>query len=99
MENDLIDGCKDGNITKGFEYAMKVGLVSRKDYPYRSKGGTSFKCRKDIVEDESIKKYKIKGFRALPRDNCEAVQQELAKGNTIAVMMAMENAVELSHFR
>ena len=42
----MIDGCKSGNITKGFEYAQKVGLVSQDDYPYRSKGGHSFTCRK-----------------------------------------------------
>lgn len=28
MEDDSIDGCKSGNMTKGFEYAKKVGLVS-----------------------------------------------------------------------
>lgn len=73
-ENDLIDGCKEGNITEGFEYVAKVGLVSQDEYPYRSKGGHSYKCRADVVEKAENKKYKIDGFRILPRENCDAIQ-------------------------
>ena len=65
-EDDLIDGCSAGNITKGFLYAVNVGLVEQDAYPYRSKGGHSYPCRKEVVDDPSIKKYKIGGFRTLP---------------------------------
>jgi cathepsin L len=36
-ENDTVNGCNSGNITKGFEYAMRVGLVDQDAYPYRSR--------------------------------------------------------------
>ena len=74
MEDDTIDGCSSGNMTKGFEYAMKVGIVSEEDYPYRSKGGHSYPCNKKIVNNPNIKKYKIGGFRQLPYGDCSAIQ-------------------------
>ncbi len=66
-DDDLIDGCTDGNITKGFEYVMRVGLVAQEDYPYRSKTGHSFPCRKDVIDNPKVKKYKIGGYRMLPK--------------------------------
>lgn len=67
---------------------VNVGLVEQDAYPYRSKNGHSYPCRKDVVEDKSIKKYKIDGFRMLPQGNCLAIQYELSKGNTVAAMIA-----------
>lgn len=73
-EDEAVDGCQEGNITKGFEYAVKVGIVEQENYPYRSRNGHSFPCRKEIIENPNIKKYKIDGFRILPKDNCQAIQ-------------------------
>jgi len=67
---------------------MKVGLVSEKDYPYRSINGKSFACNKSIVLNDKIKKYRIDGFRKLPQGDCEAIQYELSQGRTVATMMA-----------
>lgn len=67
---------------------MRVGLVSERDYPYRSKNGKSFPCNKEIIQNEQIKKYKIDGFRMLPEGDCEAIQYELSQGRTVATMMA-----------
>lgn len=67
---------------------MKVGLVEQEQYPYRSKNGHSFPCRKEIVDNPNIKKYKIDGFNSLPKENCEAIQYELSKGNVVASMIA-----------
>lgn len=53
---------------------MKVGLVEQDAYPYRSKNGHSYPCRKEVVEDKNIKKYKIDGFRMLPQGNCVGIQ-------------------------
>ena len=74
---------------------MRVGLVEQEAYPYRSKTGHSYACRKDIVEDDRVKKYKIEGFRMLPTGSCQAIQVELSKGHTVAAMIA---AGELSYY-
>lgn len=65
-------------------------------YPYRSKTGHSYPCRKDVIEDEKVKKYKIDGFHQLTVGDCQAIQAELAKGHTVAAMIA---AGELSYYR
>jgi hypothetical protein len=83
-----VDGCTSGNITKGFEYAMKVGLVEQDLYPYRSKNGHSYPCRQEIIDNPQITKYKIDGFRTLPKENCQAIQVELSNGNVVAAMIA-----------
>ena len=40
------------------------------------------------MENPDIKKYKIDGFRVLPKDNCMGIQNELSKGNAVASMIA-----------
>jgi hypothetical protein len=86
--DEAIDGCTSGNISKGFEYAKRVGLVEQDSYPYRSKNGHSFPCRQEIIDNPAVKKYKIDGFRVLPKDNCQAIQLELSQGNVVAAMIA-----------
>lgn len=88
---EQLNGCEDGNITKGFEYVRDVGLVSTEEYPYRSITGSSFKCDQKTIEKNQ--KYKISGFRKLPPGNCQAIQAELVKGNVVAAMI---NAGKLS---
>jgi hypothetical protein len=67
---------------------MNVGLVQQEDYPYRSKNGHSFPCRKEIIDDIKIPKFKISGFRTLAKENCQAIQLELSKGNAVASMIS-----------
>ena len=57
-------------------------------YPYRSKSGHSFPCRKEIIDNPNVVKYKIDGFNILPKD-CAAIQIELSKGNTVASMISI----------
>ena len=88
------NGCDDGNITKGFQYIQKQGLVSTEEYPYRSIIGNSFKCDQQIIS-KSKKSYKISGFRNLPMGNCQAIQSQLVKGNVVSAMI---NAGDLSAY-
>ena len=90
-EDDKINGCADGDMKKGFEYAKKIGLVSAEDYPYQSFSGNSFKCRKDIIENPNITKYKIDSFTELPKGNCSAIQEKLIQNYTVATMLNAEN--------
>lgn len=92
-DNPFANGCDDGNITKGFEYVQKRGLVSTENYPYRSITGQSYKCDKDAIGN--ARTYKISGFRILPTGNCQAIQSELVKGNVVAAMI---NAGDLSKY-
>lgn len=74
-------GCHGGMITSAYDYVMKHGLCSSKDYPFTSASG-------DCKEDQCTPAVTIKGYEYVPQNDGIALKAAVANAPVSALVEA-----------